>query len=156
MDRSRYNFPRRTYGEISVDNNEVVTAVQVGSFTQVTVFDTNGFSYNVTPDHSQNHLTIKETGIYEALFCIHAENGDAQSHVVGVSLFAQNGTEEFTNVHSHTLMSGGVGDVECMSGGGFVKLELNETIELWATSDSVGGLNVVFTDVTLHLKKMEE
>ncbi len=154
MDRGRYNFDGgHIYGEISVDTNESVTELSVGAYTQITDFANDGWSNKVTPDYTQNHLTIIETGIYSAEFCVHVENDASQSHTIGVSVFAQNGTEEFTNIHTHVKLTGGVGDVESISGCGLIELIAGETIELWAVSDSTPALGVVFTDITFYVIK---
>lgn len=152
--RGRYNFdPGPVYGEISISNNDSVIELSVGAFVQITDFDTNGWSRKMTPDYSQNHITVLVTGIYKVGFCIHVENDASQSHTIGVSLFAKNGTEEFTNVHAHVKLTGGTGDVESVSGCGLVELMAGETIELWAISDSTPSLGVVFDDITLYLQK---
>ncbi len=155
MDRGRYDFGGGVYGEIYVKDNTETTALQVATLTQITIFDSNGFSHHMEPDHTNDHILIKQSGIYEAGFSIHLTNAEAQAQIIDVSLFANNGTEEFLNVHSHRLIEGGQSDIGSMSDEGIVLLAAGETIELWATSDSSSSKNVTFEDVTLNLIKLD-
>ena len=90
MHRGRYNFDSGVCGELSVKDNEVVTTVQATVLTQITVFTVNGFSQQMTPDHTNDHITIERSGVYEAGFSIHITNSEAQSQIIDVSLFANN------------------------------------------------------------------
>lgn len=153
MHRGRYNFDEGVYGEISVKDNDVTTVLQATVLTQITVFDTNGPTKQMESDAVNDHIMVKKSGVYKAHFSMHVNNAEAQSQVIDVSLYANNGTEEFLNVHGHRLLSGGSGDVGSMSAAGRIEVDAGETLELWATSDSITEKEVVFEDVTLTVGK---
>jgi len=150
-DRGRYNFEERVYGEIYTKDNEVETTLDVGSLTQITVFTVNGWAKGTTPDHTQDHIAVKKTGIYRIEFHMAVNNESAQGHVMDVSAFTNNGTVELVNIHAHRSLGAGVTDVASMSGGGLALLLVGETLELWATTSGTSD-NVTFEDVSLSIE----
>jgi hypothetical protein len=138
------------FGEIFAKDNSTTTSVSSGGWTQITIFDTNGVSNNTTPDHTNDHITITQAGMYMATISIVVENNAGAGHAVEFSLYKNNGASEFTNVHAHRTLSAGT-DKGSVSLSGIVDLAVNDTIELWATSDSGTAKNITVSDVTLSL-----
>ncbi len=138
-------------GEISAKDNAVATILNSAAKVQVTIFDTNGPSKGVTPDHTNDHLIIKEPGIYFAVVSPSVQNNAAQAHKIDVSLWKNNGATEFANVHSHRNLSGGSTDVGSMSLSGLIDVVEDDTIELWADTATAADRSVTFEDVTLSI-----
>lgn len=156
LGRGRYDFGNgHTYGEISVKDNTTPLTLAAASIIKISVFDTNGFFNDTIPDHTNDNITINHTGIYEVGFNIHMINDAQQKHIVDVSLYANNGSIEFLNVHGHRTVSVS-SDVGAMSASGIVEILAGETIELWATTDSASDRDIIFEDVNIHIVEVGE
>ena len=150
---NKNNFDNYIYGEIYFNDNETPLTLSATPPVQIVNFDTNGWYNKTIPDYTQNHIIIEESGIYKVAFCWHLSNGEAVAHTVDITMYANNGTEEFLNVHSHRKLAGGTGDIGSMSGGGIVELENGETIELWATSTG-DNKDVIFDDIAFSVVRI--
>ncbi len=154
--RGRYSFENEheggghVYGEISAKDNTTPLTLAAASIVKISLFDTNGLSNLTTPDADNDNITIQHTGIYEVSFNIHLINDAAQKHIIDVSLYGNNGTVEFLNVHGHRTLAVS-SDVGAMSASGIVEILANETIELWATTDSSSDRGVIFEDINIHI-----
>ena len=140
-----------TYGEISAKDNATPVTLNSAAKIQITAFDTNGASNNTTPDHTNDYITCTKAGKYLVTISIHIKNNAAQNHVVDVSLYKNTGTIEFENIHSHRNLTGGSGDIGSISMSGIVTVVANDTIEVWATTDSGSDRSVTFSDITLSI-----
>ncbi len=149
--RGRYDFIQPVYGEIAFDDNETPLEISITPPVQVLSWETNGLSKNATPDYTQGHITVLKTGIYVATFHCHVSNNEGTAHTVNLTMYANNGTVEFLNIHAHRRLSGGAGDVGAASGGGHVYLEAGDTVELWATG-SVDNKEVILEDITFYIE----
>lgn len=142
------------FGEIYVkDVTDELTISGTGQANkvQVTSFDTNGESNNMTPDHTQDHITVTEAGKYLCVVSLVVESaaGGGTDHV-GASLYKNGGTAEFPNVHTNRKLAGGGGDTGSISMSGIIDAADNDTMELWLWNvDSTD--NIVVDDVTLSL-----
>ena len=153
--RGRYNFDMgHTYGEISVSNNDSNMAVSSVAFAQITDFDTTGEAYNTNPCGDNDHIEIEEDGVYLVLYIACVINDAAQSHIINVAAFLNNGTEEIINSNSNHKLTGGSTDMIHLSGNPMIALERGETVELWAVSDSADARNVIFEDVVLNVLRL--
>jgi len=142
------------FGEIyAVAANDTTTIITAGiaSRVQVTTFDTNGLTNNMTPDHANDHILVTNAGMYLCTISLHIESaGGGGADTFGFSLYKNNGTTEFPNVHAHRQLAGGGGDVGSVGLSGIIDLAENDTIELWTyNEDSTDDL--VVQDVTLSL-----
>lgn len=153
--RGRYNFDMgHTYGEISVHDNDVGVALSLAAIVQVTDFDTTGEYYKTTPCGDGDHIEILSDGIYLVQYFASIVNEAAQSHVLSMAAYTNNGSIELATTHSHHNLTGGSGDVIHAGGSSMVLLERGETVELWATTDSSDSRSVVFEDVTMHVLRL--
>ncbi len=135
-------------GEISVADN--VTAMTPGtSFTQVTAFDTNGISNDVTSDHTNDHLITNTAGNYMVVISLTVNNDEVTAHEIDFQLFKNNGDTEFTNVHVHRSLAGS-SDVGSVSMSGIIACAASDTIELWVQSDTAAK-DIIVSDCTLSL-----
>lgn len=142
------------YGEISAtDANSTVTITTAGKANkvQIAVFDTNGASNNMTPDHTTDDITVTVAGVYLCVVSLHilsAAAGGADS--IGYSVYKNNGATELTNLHGQRQLAGGGTDEGSVCLSGIVSLSVNDTIELWMwNNDSTDDF--IVDDVTLSL-----
>lgn len=138
------------YGDLYVDDNTNSIELDVGSYVQITDFDTNGVSNGTTPDHTENHIAIGESGIYSINCHISVHNDSVSSQTINMAIFVNNGTEELANTEVHRTLEGGSGDTGSFSLGGIVALDAGDTVELWATTDATTE-SIVIENVTLSL-----
>lgn len=144
------------FAEISVRDNATQTTITTAgqaNKVQITMFDTNGLSNNMTPDYTNDHIAVVKPGIYLATVSIHVDSIAGVGHEVGMSLYKNNGATEFTNVHSHRDMSGGGGEAGSMSMSGIISVAVNDTIELWGWNET-NTQNFIVADVTLSLTQI--
>jgi hypothetical protein len=140
-------------GEISAQNvADTITISGTGQANkvQVTSFDTNGPSKNMTPDHTNDHITVDKAGLYLCTISIAAESAAGAGFKAGFSLWKNNGTTEFGNLHAHRNLSGGGGDFGSITMSGIVQLEVGDTIEIW-TWNETNTVDIVVDDITLSL-----
>jgi hypothetical protein len=141
------------FGEIYAhDANDTLTISGSGKANkvQVTTFDTDGLSNNVTPDQANSHITIDKSGIYLCVISISAESGSGVGFEAGFSAWKNNGTDEFENIHAHRNLSGGGGDTGSISMSGIIDLVAGDTVEIW-TWNETNTVNVIVDDITLSL-----
>jgi len=141
------------FGEIyASDVSDTITITSSGQANkvQVTSFSVNGQSSNMTPDHTNDHLTISVAGKYLATLSVSLSSTGGTAYVVGFSLYKNNGGTEFPNVHANRNLAGAGGDTGSMSMSGIIDLAVNDTIELWCWNETNTN-NIVIQDVTLSL-----
>jgi hypothetical protein len=137
--------PSTGYGSVYADSNAVTTTF-AGSSTdwtnkvQVTVFDTNGTSSTgVTPDHTNDHVTIGNAGPY----LLHASisfSGTA-NETLSFAFFKNNGATQLGNRTTRKLGTGG--DVGACDISAAVDLSASDTIELWVQNEgSTGAITI--------------
>jgi len=139
------------FAEIYVKDNAVATTLNSAAKVQVTIFNTNGASNNMTPDYTNDHITVTKAGMYLCTISCALVNVAAQAHIVELLLYKNNGTTAFNNIHAHRNLSGGGGDKGSISLSGIIDLAVNDTIELWANTDAAANRDVIFEDVTFSL-----
>lgn len=141
-------------GEIYAHDNAVGTTIGAAgkaNKVQVTIFDTDGLSNgSVTPSHSSDHITIGKAGFYFVCISLSVSSAGGGADDMGYSLWKNNGTVEFENLHTHRQMSGGAGDRASISLSGIVDVAANDTLEVWLwNEDNTEG--VVIDDITLSV-----
>lgn len=144
-----YGSSGLAFGEIYVKDNTDTTTLNSAAKVQITDFANNGESNNMTPDHTNDHITVNKAGKYLITVAIAVFNNAAQSHIINIGLFKNNGDTQFNNVHGHRSLSGGSGDIGSMVASGIIDVAATDTIELWANTDTAADRDVTFEDVTL-------
>jgi hypothetical protein len=140
------------FGEIYVKDNAVTTTLNSAAKVQVTVFASNGESNgSITPDHTNDHITVGVDGKFLVMVSLSFKNNAAQSHLVSIGVFSNNGVTEFPNIHSDRSLTGGSGDVGSVSLSGIISVSLGDTIELWANTDVAADRSVTFEDISLSI-----
>ena len=146
-------FPAQCHAEISAYDSGVeltISAAGIANKVQITTFDTNGASYGMTPDHTNDHITVDKAGKYLCTLSLSAESAGGGAAEYGFSIWKNNGATLFENCHTHRKLAGGTGDVGSLSISGIIDLAVSDTIELWVYNED-GTQNIVIDDVTLSL-----
>lgn len=139
------------YGGISIQDNGTVTAVSSAAFTQFVFFDTNSpDNGGVTSDQANEQIVVTKAGDYKITSCFVVENNAGAGHVVEIEIQANNGTKTFVNLHQHRTLGSGT-DKGSVSICGIVTLAVNDTIEMWVSTDSETSKNVTISDASMSL-----
>ena len=139
-----------TYGEVFVNDNTTVTSVSSAGFTQFLHFDTNGHNLNSSPDHTENHIVIERAGVYMVDSCVNIKNSSGNAHDIEVVISKNNNSVIFPNMRRHRTLGTGT-DIGAIPICGHLDLAIDDTIELWITSDSASARDVNAEDVVLML-----
>ena len=127
------------YGNMCVDGNTDDTGdfagAGVANKLQYLHFDTNGDSNDTTPNHLEDHITIKKAGKYFIIASIHLESSAGGGDIVGFEVWKNNGTIQLKGLHGHRELGGGGGDVGAATISGVADLSVGDTIELWVYND---------------------
>jgi hypothetical protein len=142
------------YGEIYANDageDVVINTAGEANKKQVTAFDTDGVSNNMTPDHTNDHITITVAGVYFCSVSIHIDSQAGVAATFGFALYKNNGATQFANVHGHRDLPAGVGgNSGAMSLSGLIDLAVNDTIEVWVWNED-NTQDVTVDDITLSL-----
>lgn len=146
---------QETHGGISVNGNtsNLATAAQ-DTWYQYPYFNTNNASSGMTPDHTNNHITVGTTGTYLALFS--ASFSGSVSTDFEMQVFINNGDTGFNNAHFERKISAS-GDIGAAGGTGLISLTAGDTVELWVerTDGAGASKNFLGRDVTLTLVRVK-
>lgn len=128
-------YAEAIYGEIyTVAGGGVVTnAVGIGNKVQITIFDTNGESDNMTPDHANDHITVNKSGRYLVTTNFSASSANVDDYETIV--YTNNGTVIFHNLHTHRSVQAG-GSLGAFSVTGIAQLAFADTVEVWLVRNS--------------------
>lgn len=148
----KWNGGGLSYGGIARIGNAVETAIAIaGTPVQITIFDTDQCSNGVTPDHTNNHVTINIGGCYFITSSITVESVVGAGSTLNIRIFKNNGAVELGELHAHRDISGGGNDTASMSISGFTSdLSTNDTVEAWVTNET-NTQNYIIKDITLNL-----
>jgi len=138
------------YGEIYTKDNADTTTLNSAAKVQITDFDANGQSSNMTPDHTNDRITISKDGKYLVTISVAVKNSAGASHQIHIELYKNNGATAFDNVHGHRNLAAGT-DVGSITLSGIISVSKDDTIELWADTDSGTDKDVTFQDVTVSI-----
>jgi hypothetical protein len=142
------------YGGLSVNGNtnNLALAAQ-DTWYQYPYFDTNDPSLGMTPDHTNDHITVGTTGVY--FVSIDASFSGSVVTTFEVQMFINNGATGFPNVHFERKIGTG-GDIGAAPASGIVSLTSGDTVELWVERTDGGGTskNFLGRDVTISLIRL--
>jgi hypothetical protein len=138
------------FADMSVKNNAVTTTFGATStYVQVTVFDTDGHNLDITPDHTNDHLTVNRDGFYYISCSVTLVGSGGSAQNIGLEIRKNNGTTVFNNIHQHRDLSGGASDTGFGPLTGVVQLNDGDTIELWCENTSNTNA-IVFQNINLY------
>jgi hypothetical protein len=135
--------PDGNYAGVSVNGNTNATAVGViSTWYQFTEFDTNDPASGSTPDHTNDHITISESGDYVVIASVSFSTGAANAQTYQWQVQVNNGAAAKANLTLERKLNAG-GDVGSAGVSGIVTLAANDTVELWVqntggTDDPIG------------------
>jgi hypothetical protein len=138
------------YGGIYAANNTTNTTLNSASKTQILIFDTNGVSNLITPDHTNDHITITTAGVYQLSLYTSVSNQAGSAHKISVSVWKNNGATELTNTHVHRTLASGT-DTGSIGITAHVTLTVGDTIEVWANTDRALDSDILFEDINMNL-----
>lgn len=130
--------------------NTTFSGTGEGNSVQVTIFDTNGDFNNAVPDHTNDHITINETGKYYIFVTMSVETVGASARTVGWHVEKNNGATSIDNLHVERRLTGGGGDVGSVALSGIVDLTEGDTIELWCWNDDNTN-SILISDVSMSV-----
>jgi hypothetical protein len=143
------------YGEIYIKGGSLAFNVSSAGYTQVLGFNTaqgfNGVSNGMTPDKTNSHITALTAGIYMATVSMAIQKNTTSNFEVDIDLSKNNKAADFDNVHTYREMGAGSGERGSLSMSGLITLAVNDTIELWITSDDATNRSITVVDCTLSL-----
>jgi len=139
------------YGEIKVESNSTATSISSSSSdfsnkVQVTIFDTNGLSRGTTPDHTNDHITVNDDGVYKVSAVISFSGGTGDT--ISFAVFKNNGATQLTTRGTRELGATDVGNATIQ---GLADLSVNDTIELWIQNET-NSTDVTIEDATLIIE----
>jgi len=141
------------YGEISVyDSSDGATSLGgdggKDDKAQFLFFDTNGPANGTTPDHSEDHITIVNAGVY--LILVSSTFTGANNNEYGLSVYLNNGTTELENLHWHRSTGAAGAAIGSTSASGLTTLSVGDTVEVWVwNEDSANDIEI--SDITLTI-----
>jgi len=123
------------FGEIysAAGGSVAVNNVGIGNKVQVLVFDTNGQSAYMTPDHTNDHIVVSYTGKY--LITANASASSLNTDAYEIIVFRNNGATECPNLHAHETVAT-ASAVDSFSVSGLCALTAGNTVELWLVRNS--------------------
>jgi len=137
------------YGEISVVSNTTGTVIAgAGTPVQVTIFDTNGESRGMTPDHTNDHIVINQDGNYFVAVSatVNSVGGGGSRYEMTV----RNKGTAIGALHCDRNMAGGGATSGVISMSGHVTLKGSDMIEVWIENET-GGEDYLIEDITLSI-----
>ena len=136
------------YAEISaVDQTTETEIVSSGVAVQITIFDTNGLANGLTPDHTEDHITITTGGTYLVLVSatINSVTGAASRFEISV---CKNNGEAIIIAHVDRNVGGGGAESGVISMSGHALLSEDDTIEVWIENET-NTQNYIVEDISL-------
>ena len=85
--------------------------------------------------------------------CVNIKNDSGAAHDVEVVVSKNNNTTIFANMRRHRTLGTGV-DVGAIPICGHISLAVNDTLEVWITSDSASARDVIAEDVVLMVTQV--
>ncbi len=137
------------FAQISAESNATDTELTEDTWTQVTIFDTNGVYNDATPDYTNDHITIGKAGVYQVMCSITANSSGGTGALIEFAVKKNDGASIIIP-HMDRTLAGGGGESGCLTISGLADLANGDTIELWVKNESNND-DIVIEDVSLHL-----
>jgi hypothetical protein len=144
------------FGEmyIAKENTTATTITVQNTWYQVTQFDNNGQSNNVTPDYTNDHILITNAGRYLITIsaCVKTA-GAGLASMFEFQVYKNNGATAFSNLATCRNLAGGGGDAGSISISGMMDLAVNDTIELWVRNTS-NTSDIIFKEANITITQV--
>ncbi|MCP4127923.1 MAG: hypothetical protein GY753_12785 [Gammaproteobacteria bacterium] len=143
-----------TYGEMGVTENSTETAIgAIGTPVQVTVFDVNGPSNNLTPDHTSDHIQIVNSGDYMVSVGATINSVAGSASRFELEVLKNNGASAVGSLRCSRNIGGGGATAGVTPIMGLASLVAGDTIEVWITN-STNTTNYIVENMTLSLMQI--
>ncbi len=135
-------------GEISSNTPGNIAVNEQDVWIQISSFNVNGVSNGTTPDHTNDHITILETGKYLVLSPISASSQQANDYEYMVK--TNNGTTDYDNlkIGRSLPVAGAKGAQPILGVGSFTA---NDTVEIWVQRLDGGSASRTLTVEHINL-----
>jgi len=142
------------YAGISKVSNAAETAIGVmGTAVQVAIFDTNSPAAGLTPDHTNNHITIPAAGDYAIWVSATINSVGGPGSRFEMTVQKNNGNADVGPLHCDRNLAGGGGASGVISMSGIATLAANDTVEVWIENET-GTENYVVEDIDLTIRRV--
>lgn len=131
-------------GEIYYNNggSDIVLSSQ-DTWYKITTFNTNGVNNgDVTPDHTNNHISVTDSGIYRIAYSVSSRANTSNKYVFAVRI--NNGSSTFNNsfTQNHTPLAD---KIFTASTSALCDIPAGATIELWVKRTDGGAVSKTLT-----------
>jgi hypothetical protein len=126
------------------DGSSTLALPAQDTFYQITAFTANGESNGMTPDHTNDHITVAKSGMYLAFLDVSFSQTTAVSIEYDFHVQKNNGTTDFPYVSAHRDTAGG-NTVGATNGTGIIDLDVNDTVEVWVERLTGGAVSRTIT-----------
>ena len=116
--------------------------------TQIDVFTTDSPARGTTPDHTNDHITINEPGLYA--ITTHISLTGAVGNIISFAFFKNDGATQLGARGTRQLNANTLGSLSIVA---LEELSANDTIELWAQNESASTAISVH-DLALRVVKI--
>jgi hypothetical protein len=143
-----------SFAEIYTHENATPTVLALQDTDyQVVVFNVNGLSNNMTPDHTNDHITVVRKGKYLCNISFSFNSSTADNYIFHVS--KNDNAAEFENLHAERT-TGIASSFGSASVSGVVDLAVDDTIEFWVQRTTGGGASksLIVKNATLTLTQL--
>jgi len=142
-------FEPNVYGEISAVSNSTETVIVAqGTAVQVLIFDTNGCNNRLTPDHTNDHLTIVDPGCYKIDVAATVNSVGGAGSRFEMTVRKNNGSTQVGALHVDRNIEGGGGSSGSVSMTGLADLVAGDTLEVWVENET-NTANYILEDIVL-------
>jgi hypothetical protein len=137
-----------------VDNSTATTISFAGVKAQVTIFDTNDPSRRLTPDHTNDHITIGKTGTYKIAVSATVNSIAGAASRFQMTVHKNNGVTAVSPLHVDRNIGGGAAASGSVSMNGTANLTAGDTIEVWIENET-NTQNYVVENISLTVIRLE-
>ena len=149
------NIPgTEVYGTMRGDSTSSLVMAAQDTWYQFIGFDTDGDANNMTPDHTNDHITINKTGIYKLTLSVSIKSATATDFVIGT--WKNNGATQLSEIAIQVTTIAGAKDITT-SASSTVSLTAGDTIEVWAerTNGAEASKTLIFEHEVLTITLIE-
>jgi hypothetical protein len=141
-------------GISSIDNATAHVIAVAGTAVQVTTFDTNSPSANLTPDHTNDHITVDAAGDYLIMVSATVNSVAATPTRFEMTVQKNNGASVVGSLKCHRNLGGGGGEAGVISMSGIATLAASDTVEVWLENETNTD-NYTVINIDLSMRRLD-
>ncbi|MCH7908867.1 MAG: hypothetical protein IIB38_04535 [Candidatus Hydrogenedentes bacterium] len=131
----------------------VFSGTGIANKIQVTSFATNGEALGATPDHTNDHITIDQTGKYLVTVSMSCSSDAGSSFLLGYACYKNNGATLLNALHGHRDLAGGGGDTGSMSMSAIIAFTATDTLEVWVWNET-NTVDIIMDDIMMSVVRV--